>query len=294
MKQLGRLVCRTFIEKRKRDSRKELFSFLPPKEKELVLSLPAPSHDLSLGFDLTADVLNKTHSSWLVPFLRQFSEKEVCLFLSSLDRTQAEALKKSLKCSMPLISLTDTAQNFFKEKMVRFLLTEAEDLIPIDALSKTSLKPLLDLSFKDLRLSIELLGLHDLAVELKQIIDSTQLKKIYSIFPKEKEVYLKSLAHKKEPVLFKKLEISRWDGKAETLLPLLFQRGLNRLGKALYPENSDFIWYVKHHMEPEDAATLSSLCKPLEHVKAYMYLAEQVLNAISFVKKITIKPQASS
>jgi hypothetical protein len=294
MKQLGRLVCRTFIEKRKRESRKEIFSFLSPKEKELVLNLSAPSHDISLGFDLTADVLNRTHSSWIVPFLRQFSEKEVCLFLSSLDKTQAEALKKSLKCSMPLVSLTETAQKFFKEKLVSFLLAETEDLIPINALAKTSLRPLLDLSFEDLRLSIELLGLHDLAVELKQIIDSTRLKRIYSIFPKEKEVYLKSLAHKKEPVLFKKLEISRWDGKAETLFPLLLQRGLNRLGKALYPENSDFIWYVKHHMEMEDAAMLSSLCKSLEHVRAYTYLSEQVLDAISFVQKITIKPSAPS
>jgi hypothetical protein len=294
MKQLGRLVCRTFIEKRKRDSRKELFSFLSPKERELVLNLSAPSHDISLGFDLTADVLNGIHSSWLIPFLRQFSEKEICLFLSSLDKTKAEHLKKSLKCCMPLVSLTEPAQKFFKEKMARFLLTEAEDLIPIEALAKTSLKPLLALSSEDLHLTIELLGLHDLAVELKQIIDSTQLKKIYSIFPKEKEVYLKSLAHKKEPVLFKKLEISRWDGKAETLLPLLFQRGLNRLGKALYPESPDFIWYVKHRMEVEEAALLSSLCKSLEHVKAYTYLSEQVLDAISFVQKITIKPSGSS
>ena len=234
MKQLGRLVCRTFIEKRKRDSRKELFSFLPPTEKELILNLSAPSHDISLGFDLTGDVLNQTHSSWLIPFLRQFSEKEICLFLSSLNKAKAEELKKSLKCSMPLPPLTDTAQKFFKQKMIDFLLTGAEDLLPLEALAKTSLKPLLDLSCEDLHLTIELLGLHDLAVELKQIIDGTKLKKIYSLFPKEKEVYLKSLAHKKEPVLFKRIEISRWDGKAETLLPLLFQRGLNRLGKALY------------------------------------------------------------
>ncbi len=289
MKHLGWLVCRTFIEKRKKESRRALFSFLTPADREKISTLSPPSQDISAGFDLNSELLKWTHPSWFTPLLRSFSEKEICLFLSSLDKAKADLLRKSLKCSMPLVPLTSLAQSFFKEKMAHFLMTE--EVLPLEALPKTALRPLLDLPSEDLRLLIELLGLHDLAVELKQIIDSTQLKKIFSVFPKEKEIFLKSLAHKKEHVLFRRIEISRWDGKAETLLQILFQRGLNRLAKALYPESPYFLWHVKRRIEMEDAEILSSLCKSLEHPRAYSFLSAQVLDAISFIHKI--KPSAS-
>ncbi len=294
MKNLAWLLCRSFIEKRKKSSKELLFSFLPPFEKQIIQNLSPPSHDLTLGYDLQKDIFDSTHFSWLIPFLRSFSEMDACFFLSSLDSSTAQKLKVDLKHSLPLLPLSQTAQKYFKSKMSEFLILQTQDLLPIKALPGSHLNVLLKLSHSDLRFIIELLGLHDLAVELKQIIDNIKLKKIYALFPREKEAFLKMLAHKKEPVMFRRIEISRWNEESETLLPLLFERGLNRFAKALYPESKDLIWYIKHQLDMNDASKFSSLCKNLEHPKAYSFLSNQVLEAVSFLQKIKNNPPISS
>jgi hypothetical protein len=286
MKQLRWLICKAFVEKQKRESKATLFSFLPANIKELVAHLPTPYLDLSLGYSLENDILLWTHYSWLLPFLRSFSEKEICLFLSTLNQIKAKKIKSTLNLSAPLLDTPASLHPFFKQKMASFLLPKNLDLLPLQALPNSPLNILLDLSSKELHFIIEILGLHDLSIELKKIIDNTKLKKIYSIFPKEKQVYLKSLAHKNEPIVFKPIEIYRWDQKAESLLHIVLQRGLNRLAKAVYPENASFIWYIKHRMNIEEGTIFSSLLKKLEQVKAHSTLAKQVLEAVSFLQKI--------
>lgn len=294
MKKIGWLFCRTLIEKKKKESKSLLFSFLPDSEKEIIEHLKPPSESLLSGCEIEKDVLTRVHPSWLIPFLKPFSENELSLFLSSIDKRKAEKIKDSLKVSSPRINLSKTAHQFFNKKMTEFLILQTPDLLPLKALPKSALNELLDLNEVEIQTLVELLGLHDLAVELKQIIDNTKLKKIYSIFPKEKEIFLKMLSSKKEPVTFRRMEITRWDGKAESLLALLFERGLNRLAKALYPENGDLIWYVKHQLDIEHSVHFSSLCKKLEHSKAYSFLSKQVLDALSFLRKINPNPPTSS
>ncbi|MBX9924391.1 MAG: hypothetical protein K2Y01_09805 [Rhabdochlamydiaceae bacterium] len=284
MKPLSQLVCRTWIEKKKKESKMTLFSFLPPDDKESITHLTPPSQDLTLGFDLGKEVLQQTHESWLLPFLRHFSEKEVCFFLSSLPLSTAQSLKNALKCSRPLVQISATMQFFFQQKMMQYLLNSAPNLLPIKALPKSSLNLLVSLNTKELHLLVEFLGLHDLSVEIKQIIDNTKLKKIHSVLSKEKQLFLKGLTHKKEQVIFKRMELSRWDGEMDRLLSLLFQRGMNRLAKALYPEHSDLVWHIAHRMDMQEAQLLFSLHKSLEHPNAYAFLSKQILEVLSFLQ----------
>jgi hypothetical protein len=144
---------------------------------------------------------------------------------------------------------------------------------------------LTDFSTQELRLLIEFLGLHDLSIEIRQIIDTVKLKKIHSILSKEKTAFLQSLLHKKEPVIFKKMELFNWNGEAETLLQMIKKRGLNRLAKGLYPENTNLIWYVKHRMSCEEEALFSSLHKKLEQPKAYLLLKSEILDIANFLLK---------
>lgn len=289
MKPLSRLVCRTWIEKKQKESKAALFSLLPSSEKEAMTHLHPPSQDLTLGFNTTQEILDGTHESWLLPFLRRFSEKEACVFLSSLPEKTALSLKSALKCSMPLVRLPKSIQFFFQKRMIDYLLQSNPDLLPIKALPKSPLNTLSSLSSKDLHLLIEFLGLHDLSIEIKQIIDNIKLKKIHIALPKEKQLFLKNLAHKKEQVVFKRMELSRWDGEIDRLLNLLFQRGMNRLAKALYPEHADLVWHIAHRMDAQEAQLLFSLHKPLEHPNAYTFLSKQVLEALSFLQTLNQK-----
>lgn len=292
MKKIGWIVCRTFIEKQAKNSKQALFSFLPPIQREKITTLSPPSQDVSLGYDLINTLFEWTHPSWYAPFLRTLSEHDATLFISSLEEKSAEKLQKMLKLSNSRHPLHPPSQDFLKRKLVDSLLHPSVDLLPLEGLPKSNLMQLLSLSSEELRLLIEFLGLHDLAVEMKQIIDNTKLKTIYAALTPPKELFLKMLAHKKEPVVFKRIEIAHWDGKKETLLTLLFQRGLNRLAKALYPEDPSFIWYIKHHMDLEEAHLLSSFHKSLDHANAYNILSRQVLEAITFLQKIN--PRSNS
>jgi hypothetical protein len=286
MRKIGWLVCRTFIEKRASKSRKALFSYLPLIQKEKIENLSPPSADVSLGFELKKTLSNWVHPSWLAPFLKKLSAQDAELFLSAIDPKSAEPLKSLLKIPSSLPVISPSSASFFQEILGDYLLHLQPDLLPMEGLPRSSLSKLLTLSSKELRLLSELLGLHDLAVEIYQIIDNAKLKRIYGALSKEKEFFLKMLSNKKEPVVFKRIELSHWDGQKETLLSLLLQRGMNRLAKALYPEDPSFVWYVKHRMELEDAQLLSSFHKSLQHANGYTILSRQILEAISFLEKL--------
>jgi hypothetical protein len=131
---------------------------------------------------------------------------------------------------------------------------------------------------------IALLSMHDLAVEIRQIIDTAKLKRIYGILTQPQTIFLKTLIYRKEPVVFKKLELNKWDGHTETLASALEQRGINRLAKALYLEDRSLLWYISHRLDTDRGSSMIKLHMPLDHPRAAILLAEQVISLIQSIK----------
>ena len=232
------------------------------------------------------------HYSWFAPFLRTLAEQEIKFFLSVFSEDQAKNLKESLLFSGKTLPLASVTKSFLQKKLIEYILKGKEDLLPIEALPSSPLSCLLEFNADKFHLLIEFLGLHDLSIEIKQIIDTIKLKKIHSFLSKEKLFFLQSLSHKKEPIVFKKMELTNWNGEEETLMNLLRKRGMNRLSKALYPENADLIWYITHRMSNEEALLFSALHKKLEQTKAYSLLANQVIELSSFLKTHNIQAES--
>lgn len=285
MGKIQHLVCSAFIEKMAKDDKNALLKFLPPSEQEKYQSLHTPSKELCEGFDLTTYLINSVHYTWFTPFLRTLAEGEVNLFLAALPSDTANKLQKALLSPGTIPPASPALKSFLQAKLVKALLGDVEEVLPIEALPDSPLNCLLDLSTQEIRLLVEFLGLHDLAVEIKQIIDTVKLKKIHSILSKEKVFFLEMLSHKKATVTFKKMELSTWAGDVDLLAKLLQKRGMNRLAKALYPEDFSLTWHVKHRISSEEALLFSSLHKKLEQPKAYTLLAEQILEILTFFKK---------
>src|SRR4029078_9954336 len=118
----------------------------------------------------------------------------------------------------------------------------------------------------------------------RQIIDTAKLKKIYAMLSSAQTNFLKTLIYRKEPVVFKKLELTKWDGLSETLASSLEQRGINRLAKALYTADHSLLWYISHRLDTERGAMLINLCTPLDHARAAILLSEQVVDLIHALK----------
>jgi len=285
MNTLPWLVCRSFIESKRKEAKEELLSFLDPKRKKELLSFPSPCSDLSLGFDQVRHLLDFVHPSWFAPFLRTLPECEIPLFLAAFPENQKNELCNLLLCTPKEITLPSIAKKFLQRKIVEALLSKEPSLLPIEAIANSPLLPLLKLTHQGLYLLADFLGLYDLSTEMRLIIDKVRIKKMESALSKEQLFFLSSLLGKQDPQPFKPMGLQAWNGTNAEFLSLLHKRGMNRLSKGLYPENKDFISYITFRMPVEEAALFSSLHKKLEPSKMVSQLSKQILEVLAFFEK---------
>lgn len=275
------MICNAFLQKHPQDEIKKLCSYLPAQKKQELAGLLPPSMDPTAGVTPIGEILATIHFSWFTPYMRSLTENEVRLFTSCLPDEQSRGLKKNLLLSSALIPLSEMGKTFLQQTLFEKLLDGQPAPLPPECIPITPIHPLLQLSFSELIRLIDLLGLHDLAVEIRQIIDTMKIKKIYSLLTEEQQQHLKTLTQTKEAVTFKRIALSKWDGNPEQLKSIIHQRGLNRLAKALHGADESLAWYLSHRLDQERGAILLKLRTPLEHPRAVNALIDQILDAIN-------------
>jgi len=274
-------ILHAFLERSPPEKKAQLLSHLTPLEQESVLAVPKLAGDPILDLQERLPLLDLVDPSWIAPKLRAFSHQEVRLFTSSLSETQRIAVKKQLLLSNHTLSLGPLAIQFLQSHLISLLTQDIPDLLPLSCLPDSPLNVLIHIPLPKLLFLISLWGMHDVAPEIKQIIDTVKLRALASALSKEQVAYAKLLAQKKEPVMFKRLGLITWDGNVDLLQALIFQRGLNRLGKALYGANPSILWYIVHRFEVKTGEELQHFTKPLEHSAAHEVLLEQLTSLIS-------------
>ncbi len=271
-------VCKALIERCPVDEQAELLALLPLEERKSLEALPSATLPSKEGRG--KDLLDRVHFSWMAPFLRTFGVQDLRLFLGALSKEQVEGLRLLLGFSMSLLELTAEAKNFTAHLLLTHL-TRGEPLIPPQLIPTSALKPLLDLDQEGLRRLMRYLGLYDLAFEMKQIIATSEIKKILSCLKKEEKAFLQSLKNQSELLVFKRLFLQSWDETRATLLSLLEERGLQRLAVALYNQEKSLIWIIAHTLELPIATALLKLCKPPSEPRISSLLIQQILNLYS-------------
>ena len=184
-------------------------------------------------------------------------------------------LKDALMLSSSFPKLTTLAKKYLIQELFKTIAPES--LIPCCFLPQHPLLALLDLNTTQLNTLIELLAMHDLAVEIPQVISTQKLKLINSALTKEQFHYLKNLLSEKELVTFKKIGLSEWSADLNVLTNALTQRGINRLAKAIYPIHVSFTWYISHHLEMEKGKLLTKLSTATNAPQAADLLKNQIL-----------------
>ena len=114
------------------------------------------------------------------------------------------------------------------------LTKETPELLPPACLPESPFNSLLTFSYDQKMNLFDYLGLRDLASDMRLIIEKPKLSLIASFLSEDKRKYMNRLRKTKEPVTFKPMNLSKWDGTGTTLMTLIRQRGLNRAAKALY------------------------------------------------------------
>ena len=254
------MVLKAFLSRSSPEKRERLERFLPENEKIRLHNLPTFSEEMTPDRFSSGSVIENVHWSWFIPTLKTYSEREQKLFLSALSPVVAQSLGHSLGFSPPFEEISETAKSYLRELLQHSLIAYKERLLPIDYLPPSPLKELFKLSKKELTHLIDLLSLYDLSSELRQIVETKILKKIYCFLTEEEKAHLKKIASKKEPFPVARLNLDRWDGTEETLRVLLHRRGLARLGLALSGQDPDLIWYVCHQFDIGRGNALFKLC----------------------------------
>jgi len=278
------IVCRAFLDKLPSAKQEALLRHLSDADRKMVSGLPRTAGNPAAGVPSAGASIGQIHFSWLGPLFRNMPQREITLFLSALGDPQAAEVKKLLRSMNGRIALSAPALSFLQETIWRRLTSDAADLLPAAFLPQSPLNALLDLKTADLHALIDFLGLHDLAVELKQVIDTGRLKKIYALLSEDEKNYLRILMQSREPVTFTRIGIASWQGDGESLKAAVRQRGMNRFAKALYGQDPSLIWHVTRKMEIDRAMLLQKLCAPMDNVTASKVLMSQVLELLTFMR----------
>ena len=243
------------------EKRNALVQFLPEKEREILEKLPIASGPIDFDASIHYAVLEKVHWSWFLTTLKSYSENEQKLFLPSLNQHAAKNLARALTLSLSGTDLTGIARTYFRNVLLDSLLGRGHRLLPPQLLPATHLIRLLELNKKELTRIIDLLSIHDLSTELRQIVETKTLKKIYALLSvEEKELLKRAMNQKKDLLNLGKIGLERWDSSEESLRILLHRRALQRFGAGLSGENLDFIWYVCHQLDIGRGTALHKAC----------------------------------
>jgi hypothetical protein len=253
-------VLKALLSRCEPEKKRALERFLPQEELLRLERLPALAEEVKCEGFANGGVLEKVHWSWFLPTLKTYPETEQMLFLSALDSKAAKNLAKVLTLSSDSQEITEVARGYLRQILLNSLLGAHDRLIPVGYLPITPLKALLNLSKKELTRFIDFLSLHDLAAELRQIVETKILKKIYSLLSEEERKFLKVAMAHKEHFVHSRMGLDRWDGSEEALRIALHRRGLTRLGAALSGQDPDLIWYVCHQLDIGRGGALFKQC----------------------------------
>lgn len=233
-------VLKSLLQRFHRGRIDELNPFLS-SEQQLELS-GTPSLSTEAVFHSNQWV-SDIHYSWLSEFLNQYNQAEKSLFNRALSKMQ----KKHLLINDQISS---TGLNHF----FRFFLakkigeTEKIDLDPLN-LPRSELNSLLSFSKSQLTKLIDFLSIHDLAAELRQVIDSQMLEKVYAVLTNEQLQFLHYCSKLPVKWISPRLNLAQWDGQGRKLYQMLHSRGLYRLSYAISDENSALIWHISHRLD---------------------------------------------
>lgn len=203
--------------------------------------------------------LFKVHYSWFIPLIETYSDSDKVAILSALSKDQYEKLSRHFFLGDKRYNYHTLGLRYLRHTLFHLLTYDQKEFVPIAFLPTSNYNQLLSLSKNQMISLIDFLGLRDLSLEFKQIVKTDQLKELTRTLSKEQQIFLKEVMKKGETVKFPSLKLDQWDGTEAMLKKVLHQRGLNRLGKALFGCHPSLFWHLCHRLDVGRAHVLRKL-----------------------------------
>lgn len=278
------VMMRVLLNKYYKGSPQSFLSCLPEEEVSQVANVDISSTEPSIALHQSLDKIQAIHYSWFLPYVENLPQEVKLAVLASFPPMHTKKLAQRLKIRDPLPLLPQTARTFLADKIYKKLV-EKEEPLPKEYLPSTPLSPLGSFNKDELVELVEFLGLHDLADELRQVVDPKTFKMVYACLNPSEQQYLRFCMQQKERVAAQRLGLEKWTGDCEKLRTTLQGRGILRLGKALARENKDFIWHLAHTLDSGRGQALLRHCAESTLPAITAALSQQVQSLLNIYKK---------
>lgn len=255
-----------------------VLQFLSIHDRQGLESLQAPE-TTGLESILNLDVwLQTIHYTWFIPVLRKMRPETANIICSLLPKSEEQKLRGALKLSAKEVSVPQFARPFF----LHLLKAQIEDksILPIEQLPPSEMNAILRLSLKQLLHLIDLLGIYDLAAELRQVVDRALLGRIHAALNQQQLQFLHYATKQPMKYIPPTLGIAGWDGDQKAFNNLLHQRGLIRLARGFIDENQSLRWHLTHKIDQPRAGVLLKLFSSKQESQMTAFFKNQVLHLI--------------
>ncbi len=283
MSRATHLALSAFLHRFTPQKREQMLGYLPEEEKQEAESDFLGFESASVRFLSAHDRLMSIHYSWIIPYLETYTKEDAHAFASLFPESTYTKISEALHLPQNPMKLTHIGQRFYAQTLYRMIAIESPQYIPIELLPQHPLDVLLSLSKTKLHLTFDYLGLHDLAVDLKKMVQSHTMKSIHAALTPSKRTYVGKVMKEGEPITFKYLELDLWDGNEKQLANTLHLRGINRVSKALFGCHPSFLWHIRHRLDTGRAKMLDHFCINPKNEKMQQTLSSQVLKVIEHV-----------
>jgi len=283
MEKKALIMLRVLINRYHKGSTDKILDPLSQDTMKKVLDQNIRSDDVASAIKKPERILEKIHYSWMIEPLKKISPLLQPYFLQALSEEKKEYLKQALEQELPEIPLSPPVKSFFLEELAKQM--NVHEVIPASYLPKTPLLPLAYLSKKKLERVIDLLGIYDLANEIRQVINKQHLQHLYKCLSKLRLKYLNIVMYLPEKFTHEKLGIEEYRGDQKRLERVLHKRGLIRLAKALSGEKQDLLWHINHILDTGRTTVLQKFSSEKEIPILTQALIQQTLHALNFMEK---------
>jgi hypothetical protein len=261
--------------------KESLLRALPKEDAEAVLSYSIAHSDPAPLLHQVEHALAHIHYSWIHEYMSPLEPAKQKAVLSCLEDNHRVAISRLLHQEPPAPQRLPLLKKFYLRYLYPLVPLEAN--LPLEYIPENSFSSLLNLTKRQLVELISLLGMYDLAHEIKKIVATKNMKNLYTCLSPQRQKFLRLCIHHKDKIATPPLSLEKWNGDPQKLNQMLHYRGLARLGLALSGQQPDFLWYLCHKLDMGRGRLLQKMI-PKEDLPALTTaLSLQVENAKNFL-----------
>lgn len=282
MDQKAKSFLKALLSKSQRED--QLLRYLPSEQSLEVQECATPDNFDPSALFSGAQWIQPIHFSWLAAAIQEYAQPIQPFLLGALPVSQATGVHAMLA----LDPIKPPSSNFLRPYLLGLVrdVVEEPGLLSEQLLPPSPLNCLLKLQRKHLFRLVDLLGLQDLASDLRLVIDKALLNRIQGALSAQEFHFLQYFSKQSSKWASPKLGLAGWDGSKQQLQRLLHYRGLLRLSRAVFQEVPSFKWHLLHRMDTGRARIVKKEFYKKQDPALFSYFRNQVLYLAKKFEKV--------